>query len=183
MVVTNLFVGVDGCHSGWFFAGISGDNGFRFGVLTRFAEISELLGRARLILVDIPIGLCGAEREERLCDKAARRAIAPRGSTIFPAPARGALGKATYADGSAENFQLTGRWLSRQSWAIAPKIAEVDAYVRRASTAGKIREMHPEVAFWALNHKVPLLTRKKKRDAGSGWPVLSTLRQRRGLLP
>jgi predicted RNase H-like nuclease len=160
----DVFVGIDGCPDGWFFVAIGRDDAFQFDTRERFAELADLLGRARLTLVDIPIGLCSDERQERLCDKAARRATAPRGATVFPAPARGALGLGSYAEGSAENFRLTGRRLSRQSWAIAPKIAQVDAWLRRRPAAGRIREMHPEVAFWALNDKVPLLSRKKTKE-------------------
>ncbi len=115
------------------------------------------------MLVDIPIGLPDAACTSRLCDVAARRAIAPRGSTIFPAPSRAALDEPDYATACAANERETGRRISRQCWGIVPKIREVDRYLRRGACAPPIREMHPEVAFWALNGRRPLLSSKKSR--------------------
>ncbi|RLA40358.1 MAG: hypothetical protein DRR42_25965, partial [Gammaproteobacteria bacterium] len=61
--------------------------------------------------------------------------------------------------------QQLNRKLSRQSWAIAPKIKEVDEYMCSVRPGEKVREMHPEVAFWALNGKTTL-NHKKKEQAG-----------------
>ena len=68
------------------------------------------------------------------------------GASVFPAPARVALLKHSYIEGSEANRLAVGRKLSTQSWAIVPKI----------------REMHPELAFWALNDRRPLQYAKKK---------------------
>jgi predicted RNase H-like nuclease len=155
--------GVDGCRAGWFFVALDGRGAFHHGLAACFVAAVDALRRAGLVLVDIPIGLPGAGRPARACDVAARRAIAPRGSTIFPAPARAALDAEDYADACALNHGATGRGISRQCWNIVPKIREVDRYLRRATGHPPIREMHPEVAFWALNGSRPLLTSKKSR--------------------
>lgn len=57
---------------------------------------------------------------------------------------------------------ITGRGLSRQSWAITPKIAEADAVIRRLPERRRLREMHPEVCFAALNGMRPMSFNKKK---------------------
>ena len=155
--------GIDGCRAGWFFIALDDDGAFRHGLAARFGEAIGALGPAGLVLVDIPIGLPGAARPARDCDVAARRAISPRGATIFPAPSRAALGAKDYATACAANQEETGRGISRQCWNIVPKIREVDDFLRRVNGRPPIREMHPEVAFWALNGGAPLLTKKKSR--------------------
>ena len=156
--------GIDGCRAGWFFVALDEGGVFRHGLARCFGEAIDALRRAGLVLVDIPIGLPGAGRPARDCDVVARRAISPRGSTIFPAPSRAALDAQDYASACAANRDETGRGISCQCWNIVPKIREVDRYLRRATGYPPIREMHPEVAFWALNDGKPLLTRKKSRD-------------------
>jgi len=159
------FYGLDGCRAGWFFVGIGADGNYQFGVLDAFSDISLFHDRAKLILVDIPIGLISSGSPGRLCDVAARKLIKPRGSSVFPAPSRPALGKSTYAEGSEANYLAVGRKLSKQTWGIVPKIREVDEYLGAATGQGKIREMHPEVAFWAFNGQLSL-THGKKKAAG-----------------
>lgn len=74
--------------------------------------------------IDIPIGLLEGPRA---CDKAARKLLGqPRGSSVFPAPRRPALGAQTYAEASSINRQKTTRGLSQQAWGIAVKIKQVD---------------------------------------------------------
>lgn len=155
--------GIDGCRAGWFFIVLNQRGEFRHGLATRFEEAIGAVREAGLVLVDIPIGLPGAARPARDCDVAARRAISPRGSTIFPAPSRPALEAPDYAAACVANQEETGRRISRQCWGIVPKIREVDGFLRGATKHPPIREMHPEVAFWALNDQSPLLTKKKSR--------------------
>ncbi|MFC1776132.1 DUF429 domain-containing protein [Pseudomonadota bacterium] len=158
------FYGIDGCPTGWFYVGIDIHGECQFGVLEKYSDIGLFANRAKLILVDIPIGLVSSGNTERLCDKAARKVIKPRGSSVFPAPARAALLEHSYIKGSEANFQAVGKKLSKQSWNIVPKIREVDDYMRSQDLRGKVREMHPEVAFWALNDRMPLQYGKKKRE-------------------
>jgi predicted RNase H-like nuclease len=160
-----IFFGLDGCKAGWFCIGIDDQGEFQFSVLKKFEEVDQYLKQAKLILVDIPIGLPWQGQKTRLCDTAARRAISPLGSSVFPAPARSALFMASYPEGSAENRRQLGKGLSKQSWNISPKIKEVDEYMRSVMPGKKVREMHPEVAFWALNGK-KVLSHKKKNQAG-----------------
>ena len=161
--IESKWFGVDGCRAGWFYVGIGIDQAFNFGVLSEFGLVAPLLDHAELILIDIPIGLPSRGGTERLCDTAARKAIKPRGSSVFPVPARSAIEMPTYEAGSEENHKCLGRKLSRQSWAIAPKIREVDQYML-CNREWRIREMHPEVAFWALNGQQSMRFSKKKEE-------------------
>ena len=155
------YIGIDGCKLGWFYVGLEDDGSFETGVLHRIDDASAWLDTAILILIDIPIGLPGKGSAERLCDPAARRMIKPRGSTVFPTPARSAISKNSYQEASEENYRCLGRKLSKQSWAIAGKIKEVDDFMRAMKPGSKVREMHPEVAFCGLNGGQPILASKK----------------------
>jgi len=158
------FYGIDGCPTGWFYVGIDTNGECQFGVLEKYSDIGLFAKRAKLTLVDIPIGLPSSVITDRLCDKAARKVITPRGSSVFPAPARAALLEHSYIEGSEANRRAVGKKLSKQSWNIVPKIREVDAYMRSQDLQARVREMHPEVAFWALNDRKPLHFGKKKQE-------------------
>jgi predicted RNase H-like nuclease len=155
------YIGIDGCKLGWFYAGLEDDGCFDVGVIHRIDNASRWIATATMILIDIPIGLLSKGSAERLCDTAARRMISPRGSTVFPVPARSAISKNSYQAGSEENYRCLGRKLSKQSWAIAGKIKEVDDFMRAMEPGSKVREMHPEVAFCGLNGGQPILAGKK----------------------
>ena len=80
--------------------------------------------------------------------------------------------KGLYESVSATNCRQTGKKLSKQSFGIVPKIAEVDDFIykRDGNDHPIIREVHPEVCLWALNDKKPMKHGKKKNgkknDAG-----------------
>lgn len=160
------WVGVDGCKAGWFFIAL-GDSGHTSGVVPDASTLLELHSSAELILIDIPIGLRSEGKMERLCDLEARKVLGPkRSSSVFPAPSRPALSCTTYEEANSLNRGLTGRGLSKQSWAIAPKILEVDLLLReRPEARGVFREVHPEICFWALAGGVSM-QHNKKTDAG-----------------
>lgn len=55
--------------------------------------------------------------------------------------------------------------MSRQSFAILPKILEVDqALTPDLAWQEWVMEVHPEVCFWALNHHEPMRHNKKKPE-------------------
>ncbi|HSF18800.1 MAG TPA: DUF429 domain-containing protein, partial [Vicinamibacteria bacterium] len=53
--------------------------------------------------------------------------------------------------------------ISRQCYGILPKIKEVDSLMT-PSLQERVLEVHPELAFYELNHAEPLAARKKSRD-------------------
>jgi predicted RNase H-like nuclease len=144
------FVGVDGCRAGWVALALDESGGHSHLVTSTIADVARR-HPVGLVLVDIPIGLRDTEREERRCDVEARGVLGPRASSVFPAPCRAAIKLTTYRAASDENHRQTGRRLSKQSFNIAPRILDVEEYLRQSWASGPvIREMHPEICFWAL---------------------------------
>lgn len=159
------YIGIDGCKSGWFMVGLNKDGSGSFGILDRIYALAEYLPGAETVLIDIPIGLRGKHQDERLCDKQARSVLTPkRGASVFPAPSRCALECEDYTEASIRNRECAGRGLTRQSYAIIPKIREVDQFLRQADFRAKVHEMHPEVCFWALNDRKPMKHGKKSPE-------------------
>ena len=159
------YLGLDGCKAGWFLVGLDEQGSGAFGILECIDELAEYLPDAEVALIDIPIGLRGEHPDERTCDKLARRVLRPkRHSSVFPAPSRLALDCTTYREASERNHACTGRGLTQQTFNIMPKIREVDAFLRGSPLRGRVREMHPEVALWALNDKRAMAHAKRTTE-------------------
>ncbi|MFW6031518.1 MAG: DUF429 domain-containing protein [Myxococcota bacterium] len=156
--------GIDGCREGWFYVGIDGSRA-EFGVVPVVKELADRVGDEALMMVDIPIGLPDEECGGRACDTSARRILSPsRSSSVFPVPARPAVYADTYEAASELNRAALGKGLSKQSWAICPKIREVDRLLQeRPDLRGRVREIHPEVCFWGLTGH-PMRHSKKTRE-------------------
>ncbi|WP_277713248.1 DUF429 domain-containing protein [Paenibacillus mucilaginosus] len=145
------YVGVDGCPGGWVAVRLESGGGWQGAVYSSLAALWEACRGCSLLLIDMPIGLpSGTER--RSCDGEARRLLRPwRASSIFAAPVRGVLDVGSYAEANARHKELGGRGLSRQSWALVPKIRELDALLQQEPAAcGTIFEAHPELVFAGL---------------------------------
>jgi predicted RNase H-like nuclease len=127
--------------------------------------VAELLGAwddpGGLILIDVPVGLPDTT-SFRVCDAEARRYLGRRSSTVFNPPTRAALTASTYREAADRNEAACGKRLSRQTWFIMPRIAEMDRLLREApGRQRRVREVHPETLFQALNGDEPLGHRKK----------------------
>lgn len=119
----------------------------------------------RRVLLDVPIGLGDDSRD---CDVLARRALGPRGPSVFPAPPRWLLDCTTVEQADAEKARRTGRRakVQRQLWNIVPRIRAVDRLLQSSAPARAIiRECHPELCFWALAGERPM-THPKRSEAG-----------------
>ena len=156
--------GVDGCRAGWFFVALEPCGGIRWGVVPILADLVRTVGDSDRIFVDIPIGLPeGAE--SRTCDRDARRRLGRRGSSVFPAPARQVVGIDSFEDANRTSRAVAGKGISRQTFAIVQKVREIDSALRRCSKARRlVREVHPEVCFWALARETPMSVRKKAKE-------------------
>ena len=160
------YIGVDGCKKGWFYVALGNADAWVVGVASSVQHILAAFPQAGLVLVDIPIGLRDEGKQERLCDKEARKTLGPgRGSSVFPVPCRRAVHVSSYGEASRVNHELTGRRLSKQSWAITPRIREMDRLLRASDAYRRlVREVHPEVCFWALNGRRSMRHKKKTRE-------------------
>ncbi|MCG8565044.1 MAG: DUF429 domain-containing protein [Desulfobacterales bacterium] len=155
------YLGIDGCKAGWFYVGKRASGAYVFGIMETMDQLESLATPQTRICIDMPMGLWEKNPSERPCDLAARKLLKGRGSSIFPTPARGALGLSDYRAASELNFQLTGRRLSLQSFYIMPKIKEVDDFISRSQGCYQLHECHPELSFLALNQFVHLTHSKK----------------------
>jgi predicted RNase H-like nuclease len=155
-------VGVDGCRGGWIAAVRAGE---AFSCV-RVERLERLFARSpapEVVAVDAPIGL--VERGARECDRAARALLGSRRSSVFPAPLRPLLAAASYPEASRLQRALEGKGLSRQSWAIVPKIAELDVLLRGSADArAAVREVHPELSFLKLNRDRALEANKRRPE-------------------
>jgi predicted RNase H-like nuclease len=165
--------GVDGCKGGWFVVIASGKKVSgrtdapcflklkRSLVARDFAEVISETTNCKLVCVDIPIGLSDGNRP-RECDVTARRVLRwPRASSVFSAPIRPCLAAKDYEMANKICFGNTGKKLTKQSFALLKKIRQVDDLITPAIQS-RVREIHPEISFWALNNKKPMRHNKKR---------------------
>ena len=158
--------GVDECKEGWFV--ISLDHPSRevdWGTVKTLAELVTNAADKDRIFVDLPIGLPDGPGG-RLCDTEARLKLgSPRRCSVFPVPAREVLNAKSYGEANQINKEVTGKGMSRRAYAIMPKIKEADKLLQGCAKARRIvREIHPEVCFWALNRRTPMEHSKKKPE-------------------
>ena len=173
-------VGVDGCRGGWLAVSLSQDGNPENRIFSDMASLWSAYNRAALILVDIPIGLWEAGPDKRTCDVLARRVLGARKSSVFPAPPRKLLEfhNMMYPVVNTKHRKITGgKGISRQSYALLPKIQQADQLLRTKAEARRVmREVHPEVCFWALAGARPMqFNKKKKRGFDERQQILITV--------
>ena len=157
--------GLDGCPGGWVLATVPVDNAkaeFEISVLHSLEPVLGELAAGRMVCaaIDIPIGL--SDREPRSCDVAARRALGPRRSSVFPAPARAVLGASSYAEACALSRRACGKGVSKQLYNILDKIRTVDA-VQTPRLQDRLFEMSPELSFAELTGR-PMAANKRTTE-------------------
>jgi predicted RNase H-like nuclease len=133
----------------------------------RIADVVRWKQAPKVLCIDIPIGLLHeAVPGGRECDREARKLLGrPRGSSVFPPPARRALKARTWEEADRLNRSTgpdaPGRPL--QTFAIIPKIREIDELITRSLPIG-IVEVHPEMCFFEMNGKRPVVESKKTAE-------------------
>ncbi|MBI5027063.1 MAG: DUF429 domain-containing protein [Nitrospirae bacterium] len=164
-----IFIGADGCKAGWFTVLLTEGNEWKVNVFPDVSSLWDKYSSALVILLDVPIGLRERGPQERLCDIEARKLLGPRrASSVFPAPCRAAINAATYEEANNINKQMTEKGLSIQTWNIIPKIREVNKFLLNNESARlRIREIHPEICFWALYGRHPMKHSKKTKEGFS----------------
>lgn len=147
------YVGLDWGGKGWIAVIADDEHERRFraafypSILNAWRDNRE----AETMLVDVPIGLCGAGR--RRCDELARSVLGTSRSSVFYTPVREAVYEDIYdvaGDVNESNTETSSR-ISTQAYHICPAIREVDGLLREIEASREIvRESHPEVCFAAL---------------------------------
>jgi len=135
-------------------------------IASTFTEVLSKTSDCKLVCVDIPIGLSNGNKL-RECDGEARELLrGRRASSVFPSPIRPCLSAIDYETACRISFEHSGKKLSMQSFYILDKIRQVDNVMsKRPELQRRIREIHPEILFWALNHRQPM-QHKKSRVVG-----------------
>jgi predicted RNase H-like nuclease len=163
--------GVDGCKGGWIVVWRGDGLLPEVQVFKRLEDLVAMLTGDAVIAVDIPIGLpdqiVGAGR---VAEQAIRKLLPGKTSSVFSVPSREAIEKGArfleihpyekaydLTKQVAAATSVPSRTLSRQSFGILPKIAEVDALLRSdESLPLRILESHPEAVFCLLNGGTPM---------------------------
>ena len=142
-------LGVDGWRGAWVGALLDG----RSVTLLALPDVAAVLAVAdvELIAIDMPIGL--SDDGPRACDIEARRRLRHAGSSVFPAPLRVVLGCPDYAAACDESRHASGKALSVQTWNLVPAIRALDDALDDVPD-DRVREVHPELAFRALDDRV-----------------------------
>jgi predicted RNase H-like nuclease len=158
--------GVDGCRAGWIAALVrpAGEE-VRVRVVPCFADVPAAPEAPAIVAVDIPIGLPDRIGPDgRGPEQAIRPLLGARQSSVFAVPPRAAIFAADFGAACAAALAASDppRKVSKQLFMIAPKIREVDALLRAEPVlAGRVHEVHPELAFWRLNGERALAEPKK----------------------
>lgn len=173
------FVGVDWCGGGWLSVGLSEDHepelklfGSTKSGPTAFKNLLDHYQAAELILVDIPIGLPAGKKGVqigrndgeiggRYCDWEAREMLGRRKNSVFPTPTRSTVYKAkaakrkdAYKVACDNELNTSGAKLEKTSFNLVDQIHQVD--MLQPLSNPKVREVHPEICFWAFNGKKPM---------------------------
>lgn len=148
--------GIDACSRGWV-AVVLEQDGDAAGVYAKtLDELLPALPGVQGFAVDIPIGL--ATKVPRRADVEAKRFLGPRHTSVFLTPIREAVLATSHAEATSKSKRITGKGVSQQAFALAPKILEAEAWTRQLAVP--VWEVHPEVSFAMLLGQ-PAMWRKK----------------------
>jgi len=144
-------LGVDACRAGWVGIVLSaGDpQPYVAPTIRELAEQAAVDGPVGVVAIDIPIGL--ADTGRRRADQLAREALGRRWPSLFITPVREAVQAGDFPAALAANRRLAGEGISRQAFALAAKILDVDGWLRGISPPpATVVEAHPELSFAEL---------------------------------
>ena len=161
--------GADGYRDGWFVVlWETGTGTVRRRVIETYEALLHLPESPAVIGVDVVIGLPEeAVSGGRACDRAARQLLGrPRSSSVFSPPAAAALQADSYDDAQRLN-RASGPdapGLTLQTYHLFPKMRAV-AEAMSPARQQWVREVHPELAFYAMNGDTAV-SESKHTEAG-----------------
>ena len=181
------YVGVDSCPGGWISIGLGDDSSFDAKVFAEFSDLLYYYTDATHILVDIPIGLPYEGHDEhetgRQCDRLAKDLLGSYEQRVFDIPCRYLVHKAagiyrhdhsiSHRERYAKAECIAKRHMNQksvvirpQTFSIIPKIEEVDLAMSesRPDESMRVREVHPEICFWALNDRNAMAFSKSSKS-------------------
>lgn len=149
-------LGVDGCRGGWI--AVRWGETLTHHLCRSFSEVLAL--EAAVIAIDMPIGFpAGSGRE---AERLTRARLGERQSSVFSVPSRAAVMCTDYGDACRANLLNSDppKKVSKQIFHIFPKMREIDQAMT-PELQSRVFEVHPELAFWAMNGGAPLPLPKK----------------------
>lgn len=169
MTDSSWVAGVDGFRDGWVVVLQNTESGVvRVRTVADVEALFDLPERPAAVGIDAIIGLPdGAERGGRACDREARQILGhPRSSSVFSPPAYEALSAETYDDAQRLNRESgpDAPGLSIQTFHLFSKLRAI-ARAMTPERQSRVREVHPELAFAAMNGG-RALAESKHSDAG-----------------
>ncbi|HEY8383941.1 MAG TPA: DUF429 domain-containing protein [Microvirga sp.] len=165
--------GVDGCKGGWIaaFRNLDHPDNIVFRKEADLADIVDGPEQPDVVAVDMPIGLPEAiNGPGRMPEQLVRPLLGRLKAAVFSMPSRRAVEAQSFQSACciAAETSRPSRKISKQSFAIFPKILAIDALLRaRPDLRKRVHEVHPEVAFWSMNGEVPLPYGKKAKGRSS----------------
>lgn len=157
--------GVDGCRAGWIavLRNVSDPKDLKLQLFEHFADLLSVQPDLKIIAVDMPIGLPDhLGPDGRGAEKAARKHLGMRQSSVFSVPSRAAVYEEDYRASCETSLKTSSppRKVSKQCFYLFPKIREIDGLMTPALQE-RIHEVHPELAFWRLNEEAEMSLPKK----------------------
>ena len=160
--------GADGFRDGWIVALFQPTTDTtRCRIVDGVDALFDLPEAPAVLGVDMVIGLPDrAKPGGRACDQAARQLLGhPRGASVFSPPAHAALGAETYEE-ALRRTRASGPdapGLSKQTYHLLPKMRALAEHMT-PTRQEHVREVHPELAFYALNDDAPIADSKHTED-------------------
>lgn len=160
--------GADGCQDGWLVVLWHPTTcTLRCRTVPDVAALLDLSESPALLGVDMVIGCPDqAQSGGRRCDQMARQLLGhPRGASVFSPPAYEALQAPTYEDAQRRNRASAPNapGLSKQTFFLMPKMRAL-AERMTPTLQKRVREVHPELAFYAMNGDTPVEASKHSDD-------------------
>ena len=155
-------VGIDGCDGGWMTAMLSNS---RLSI-ERYNNIADMLAShktADKFIIDIPIGLADSREEAaHRPDKAARKILKGKSSSLFPTPFRSVARAKTIAEAWNISKALNAS-ANIMTMGIRDAVNEIDIFLQENEVWKNVLiESHPEVCFAILNGGNPIGDKKKE---------------------
>ena len=158
-----MHLGIDGCRGGWLVAAIDDNANLEHHFIKSLNEMLKFT--PTLTLIDIPLHF--ASTTYRTCELEAQTLLGPKKrASIFYTPYKDAVYAVSYAEANELNRLHTGKGVSKQTWNICNKIKEAAAFAA-AHPHFPLQEAHPELCFYWLNHRQPLLSKKALADGAN----------------
>lgn len=139
-------VGIDACKGGWVAIVLRDGPALDAHFISSIASLSHCVPDARVVAIDIPIGL--PVRGHRQADRAAKAALGRRQNSVFMTPVRDALEAPTHSAATSIATEVTGIGVSQQAYALRSKIFEVEEWLLERPCT--VYEVHPELSFMAM---------------------------------